>query len=336
MYLDQSALSALARDTRYAYALTALRAWNEAGVVICLRSHEHRDETLLAPPALWDLIDRLSDELATGIEFRSTEEIEWREIHAAAREFLSISEHSTELWREAFTADPHTPRDDLFTEIFGGAVRVRARFEPADWQIAEVEHQKAKELAMTRAYDELRAQGFSYETMAEANVREMIRWKLPLADLDHARYRLASRYAEWVAAAEAGQLSIEAGSPHSRMMAVATRVSQTNHLVEQYPALLDRAAEFAESDELRHMPSLAYPALFRAALASMPNRRAHEGDGYDIAHLTLGLSRADFVTADSGMTQLCRDFHLVPSGCQLFSYRELADMVVALEDRLAS
>lgn len=46
------------------------------------------------------------------------------------------------------------------------------------------------------------------------------------------------------------------------------------------------------------------------------------GDGYDIEHLTRGLSRCDIMTADSSVTQLARDFRLIPTGCSLFSVRE--------------
>lgn len=133
--------------------LASLRASVECGDVLCLRSQEHRDETLLAPREMWDAIDSLGDELATGVEFRAREEIQWNEIHAAAAEFLGIDAPHDEVWREAFWEDPQTPRDRLFTDFMGGAVRVRVRSEPADWQIAEVDHEKSKESrALEEAY----------------------------------------------------------------------------------------------------------------------------------------------------------------------------------------
>jgi hypothetical protein len=55
-------------------------------------------------------------------------------------------------------------------------------------------------------------------------------------------------------------------------------------------------------------------------------------DGYDIEHLTRGLSRCDLVTADSSMTELCRAYKLVPAGCQLCSYRELDAFQQAVEE----
>jgi hypothetical protein len=333
VYLDQSALSSLVRNDEHADVRDALKERVEAGRVVCVRSHEHEDETLLAPRELWDEIDRLSDELAMGIQFRSREEIEWSEIYAAAAAFLG-QDPPQDLSEEAFETDPHIPREELFMEVFGGAVRIRARFDPADWQIAEVEHEKSKEEPMTLVYEELRDKGFTFEDMAEANLAEMIRWNLGSL-VDPARFRLAllERAAEWEATA-GDQAEFTGGSPWSKVLAFATRLTQTKHLVEQYPELAKSAAEFASSDELRHMPTLAYPALFRAALAATPGRKARPGDGYDVEHLTRGLSRCDMVTADSGMTEVCRTYKLVPSGCQLFSYRELGPFRSAVETAL--
>jgi hypothetical protein len=60
------------------------------------------------------------------------------------------------------------------------------------------------------------------------------------------------------------------------------------------------------------MPALRYPALLHAAAATTRGRKFRGNDLYDFAHLTNGLSRCDLVTADSGMTQLCRNFRWVP------------------------
>lgn len=331
VYLDQSVLSSLVRDDDHADLRDALKARVESGTLVCVRSHEHEDETLLAAPALWDEIDRLSDELAMGIGFRSREEIEWNEIYAAAASFLG-QEPPQELWREAFRTDPQTPRDKLFMTAFGGSFRIRARFEPADWQLAEVENEKSKEEPMTDVYEELREKGFSFEEMAEGNLTAMIRWKLgPLVDRASFQVDLLRRTVEFEATADVEQPDIVAGSPWSKVITFGHRLTRTKYLVEAYPELAERAAEFAVSEDLRHMPTLAYPALFRAALAATPGRKARPGDGYDIEHLTRGLSRCDIVTADSSMTEICRAYKLVPAGCQLFGYRELAALRAAVE-----
>jgi hypothetical protein len=336
VYLDQSALSALARETRMAGVLASLRASVEAGGALCLRSQEHRDETVLAPREMWDAIDSLADELAIGIEFRAREEIQWNEIHAAAGEFFGISaQRNDEIWREAFWEDPQTPRDRLFIDFLGSAVRVRVRSEPADWQIAEVTHEKAKESqALAQAYAQDRtAAGDSFDRLAEAYVRENIRWTIGLLADPH---WFAAHYdrlqAELAQGADLINPDISPGSPFTRLQAFISKGSQTKSLIDRFPALRQRSEEFATSDELCHVPSIAYPAILRAGLAAAPRRRVKPGDGYDIAHLTQGLSRCDVVTADSGMAQLCRERKLVPSRCRLLSYRELEQLPAAIEE----
>jgi hypothetical protein len=84
------------------------------------------------------------------------------------------------------------------------------------------------------------------------------------------------------------------------------------------------------------MPALRYPALLRAGLALTRNRVAKPGDGYDIDHLTCGLSRCDIVTADAGMTQLVRNLKLAPDGCQVFGTRDMDGLHRAVEAALAA
>ena len=122
----------------------------------------------------------------------------------------------------------------------------------------------------------------------------------------------------------------------SRFVAVSQRGQFARHLVERFPALAKRAKEFVGSTELGHMPSLRDPALLRAALATMPERKVKKGDGYDIIHLTCGLSRCDIVTADGGMTELVRGQRLVPHGCLVFSRREIGKFHQALDAALAT
>jgi hypothetical protein len=68
----------------------------------------------------------------------------------------------------------------------------------------------------------------------------------------------------------------------------------------------------------------------------MHGRKAKQGDGYDIAHLTRGLSRCDIVTADAGMTQIARSRRIVPDGCQLFPFRDMAALHRAVETALVA
>jgi hypothetical protein len=117
-------------------------------------------------------------------------------------------------------------------------------------------------------------------------------------------------------------------------MDASERRIQAASLLTRYPALREREAEFVTSRELRDMPSLRYPALFRAALATMQGRRPKRGDGYDIQHLTKGLSRCDIVTADAGMAQLATDRRLVPLGCELLRFNDIDGLTATIERAL--
>ena len=67
----------------------------------------------------------------------------------------------------------------------------------------------------------------------------------------------------------------------------------------------------------------------------MRARSTKRGDGYDITHLTCGLSRCDIVTADSGMAQLVRNHNLSAADCRLFGFREMPAFHEAVEGALA-
>ena len=109
----------------FARLLNRLQEGVDAGAVICPASHEHRSESTLADPGLWAALDELADKLSLGIEFHPREEVEEHELAAAACEFSRRGPEG-ELWDEAFTSNPHTPRNELFMEFFGGQIRVRA------------------------------------------------------------------------------------------------------------------------------------------------------------------------------------------------------------------
>ena len=106
-------------------------------------------------------------------------------------------------------------------------------------------------------------------------------------------------------------------------------------LVENFTDVAERAQEFAMSDELAYMPALRYPALLRAGLALMRKRVAKPGDGYDIDHLTCGLSRCDIVTADGGMLSSSATTSS-SSGCQIFATRDMAGLHRAVDAALSS
>ena len=213
-------------------------------------------------------------------------------------------------------------------------IRVKARFAVDDEQRAEVLHEKAKEDPMAEAYSELRVAGFSFEQMAEANTDAMLNWKLgPLFDPEGFQVAMERRktelLSEWMTTSEP---SLVPGSPTNRYLSFAERTSQTTAFVERFPELLECAAEFKRSGELRSLPTLRYPALLRAALAAEPNKRkARPSDGYDIEHLTIGLSRCDIVTADRSMMLIARERALIPDGCQLFEFLDVPGLTAAVE-----
>jgi hypothetical protein len=332
--LDHSTLSALARgETPEFDAMRGLLAQAvESGRLICPFSPEHRDEAALARPDTYDAIDELGDVLAMGIEILNRELIEWHEIHAAARAFLGHEPRP--LWKEAFEEDPHTPREALFFEFMGGQIRIRARLPVDEDQRAEVRYQRAKEDPMVKAYAELRAAGFAFEEMAEANLEAMLNWKLgPLFDPGSFQTAVERRQAELVAEwAATSEPNLAPGSPTNRYLTFAVRMSHTTAFVERVPELVERAAEFKASNELRSLPTLRYPALLRAALAADPtDRQPRPSDGYDIEHLTIGLSRCDIVTADRAMTRIARARDLIPDDCQLFEFSDAAGLTAAVK-----
>jgi hypothetical protein len=72
-------------------------------------------------------------------------------------------------------------------------------------------------------------------------------------------------------------------------------------------------------------------------LAADPTeRKPRSRDGYDIEHLTIGLSRCDLVTADRSMTRIARERDLIPDGCQLFEFSDVAGLTAVVEQALGS
>jgi hypothetical protein len=327
-YIDQSTMSELACSDRCAATRELLQTGVQAGKLICPESLGHTDETLAATRSWPDILD-LQDELSMGIRFRDEMPTAQYEAISAVAQFCGEPAPYSFV-DEAFRSDPHAHRDELFP----GDMRVRVRPTPNDYFPLEVAHEKAKEHTLQKAYDAARALGRSFDEQAEAEYGEMVYWVLgPLTDPDRFGGQLARKKVPLVTG---GSWEIGPGSAVTQYTAAATRLDWATHLAKRYPAMEGRWGEFAASHELRHMPALRYPALFRAALATMHGRKAKKGDGYDIAHLTRGLSRCDIVTADAGMTQIVRDRRIVPAGRQLFSFREMAELHRAVDAALVA
>ena len=323
--LDQSTLSELALNDAHAGTRELLIAGVQAGKLVLPGSLGAIDETLDLPE-LWQAISDLHEELSMGIEFLDPKTVRQREAFAAAAAFCQAEPLYT-VAEEAFDTDPQTPRD----ELFAGGIRVIARFGPMEVRSEEVAREKSKEGTLQTAYDQARALGRSFEEQAEAEYGAMVRRVLgPLADSG-----FAAEFARKQAAAAAG-LATGDYRPISKLTAIGERKAFAEALVANFPDVAERAQEFATSDELAHMPALRYPALLRAGLAVMRDRVAKPGDGYDIDHLTCGLSRCDIVTADGGMAQLVRNHKLAPTDCQVFATRDMAGLHRAADAALSS
>jgi hypothetical protein len=327
VYLDQSTLSDLCTD-RDAVTRELLVEAVRADALVCPESLGHRDETLSAK-ASWQDISALQDELSMGVSFHTeVETARYESIAAAAA--LCGEPARYELWEETLNEDPHTSRDELHP----GGLRVRVSVGRDGWPLDEVDHEKSKEATLQAAYDAARRLGRTFEVQADLELGEMLYWVLgPLYD----PARFESEYVRKMVplATDQSPWEISPGAPLGRSLAVSERKDFAEQLALDFPAIEGRRHEFVQSEGLRNMPALRYPPLFRAALATMAGRKAKRGDGYDIAHLTRGLSRCDLVTADGGMTQLVRGHRLVPDGCQLFATREVDALHRAVDDALS-
>ena len=107
---------------------------------------------------------------------------------------------------------------------------------------------------MQAAYDHVRELRLTFEEQAEGEFEHMVRWVLgPIADpnfeMEFARKKATATWSPW----EVGPGAL------SEYVAISRRKVFADSLVENYPALLGRERQFAESDERGNMPSLRYP-----------------------------------------------------------------------------
>ena len=331
IYLDQSTLSDLACNSDFSELKALLLAGVEADQLLCPWSPEHRSETYDA--GRWKEIADLGDELSMGIHFSFDEEINYAELYAAAAEF-SGEEPLGPPWREAFSGDPHASRESLYP----GGFRVRASFPPGEIDKEDTTYTRGLEdERMTAIYAEVGERGYTFEQQVEREFEAMVYWRLgPLTDPKRFQQELLTKGLAWQKEAEAGKIDISTGSAYGLATAVSTRQIQIERLVDRYPKVGADVAGFVASPAMRNMPSLRYPALLRAGLALTPNRKAKQGDGFDLSHLMKGLSRCDIVTADSGMTQMVTGFKLVPAGCSVFRAGDREGLTAAIKAVLDS
>jgi hypothetical protein len=328
LYLDQSALSDLACNPDFSPLKALLLEGVEADQLLCPWSPEHHAETY--DSGRWAEIAKLGDELSMGIDFRFDEEINLAEIYAAAAEFSG--EAPRPRWREAFHKDPHASRESLYS----GGFRVNVSFPPGEIDQEDRDYTRSfEDERMTAIYAEVRELGYTFEQQAEREFEAMIYGKLgPLTDPDRFQREYLTKALALEKVASAGVVDISIGSAYGLAMTVSEKKMHAERLVQRYPKVADDLAGFVASPALRNMPSLRYPALLRAGLALTPNRKAKQGDGYDLSHLMKGLSRCDIVTADSGMVEMVTGFKLVSNECRIFRGRDVESLIAAVRGLL--
>jgi hypothetical protein len=163
----------------------------------------------------------------------------------------------------------------------------------------------------------------------------MVEWVLgPLVDGGKMQALYERRKAELVKEGLQGKWDPSPGATMSHFLAQSEHLAGVRSLVERFPQLEERAAEFAAAEVFCNMPALRYPPILRAAIGVMSGRKPKRGDGHDIVHLTRGLSRCDIVTADAGMTQLCIDHKLVPDDCTLVRFNDVKGLSAAIAGAL--
>lgn len=323
VYLDQSTLSSLALDANHSDLMKFLDQAVRTERIVCVGAPEHEDESLVAPDR--DAIQKVRRTLSMGIDFLGWQEILWEEVRAIASEFTGASRIAPD-WREAFRMDPQTPREKLYP----GGMQVSVDMGVPDWRTDSVEKQKELELTLDKMYEIDRAKGWSFETLSAAFFNDMVNIHLrPL--FEWKTYSdMFLELGDQVYGGDPMVVTDEDMNRIHRLMDLQEMRRKVEYLVESYPAIADDIMGFKLA--LTRSPMIAFPALLRSGIISTPRRKAKRGDGFDIKHLTNALSRCDFVTCDAGMAQLCKNFKLVPAGCKVFSYREHAELMSAIEE----
>lgn len=324
VYLDQSTLSSLALDADHSELLALLDQAVRAEQIVCVGAPEHEDESLAAPQR--GAIQKMRRTLSMGIEFLGWQEILWNEARWIAAEFVDETPDPPG-WEEAFYKDPQSPRDSLYP----GGFQVSVDMGTPEWRVESVENQKNLELTLDSMYEIDRAKGWSFETLSAAFFNDMVNIHMrPM--FDYATYAEMFMKAGDAAFGDPFNVTEENLKQLDLLLDLKLMKERSEQLIADFPRVKNDPLGYKLC--LAGSPMIAIPALLRAAIVSTPGRKAKRGDGFDIKHLANALSRCDFATCDGGMAQLCRNFKIVPSGCQLFSFRERHELMAALESAI--
>lgn len=288
--------------------------------IVCVDAPEHEDESLVAKDREDILAARRT--LSMGIDFRGWQETLWSEAHAIAAEFVGGSLIDL-TWKEGFRKDPQSPREKLYP----GGFQVNVDMGIPDWRVESVVNQKRLESNFDDHYAADRAKGWAHEKLLSGLFNDMVDIHMrPLFD-PKGYQEMFLKLGDQIEAED--PTSEKAMKLMDQLLDLQLMRQRCEDLHQLYPGIAKDILGFKLA--LTRAPTIAYPAIFRTALIETPNRKSKPGDGFDIKHLTNGLSRCDFVTCDGGMAQLCKNNNLVPAGCQLFSYRDHGALLSAIE-----
>jgi hypothetical protein len=118
VYLDQSTLSALATEERFADVREQLRSAMYDDRLVCPTSLEHTGETIPARDS-WEAITKLADELSMGVDFRPEQELRAYEVRTAAELFLEGQSKRGGLARSIQDRPAHAARETVPRRLSG-------------------------------------------------------------------------------------------------------------------------------------------------------------------------------------------------------------------------
>lgn len=321
-YFDTSTYGVIARGDEGAERLSQLLSQAlEDGSGICVGSPWIDDEvSLVQSETIHDRLRKTVRSLTLELRMKFSEVLINEELFAAGKAFSDESEPIT--WREAFDDDPDNPPLSPFQAQYRNK---REGPEPRSGFVDEVEYDRTVSASLLEAHTELREAQLNWEAVAEANEAGRVNWLLGVL-VDPNFLNEANAKQRNIVGASITQDEADAGpgSDMSKYLRFAQIASMARHLAEDYPRIAEDPVAFANSDELRSMPTVRLFSYLLAAL-SVDGRRTTglDSDFHDLWHLTYGLSRCDVVTADKRSYALATERSLVPEGTELVRAHEL-------------
>lgn len=319
IYLDQATISELAFRPEHREALRFLQEATAHNRCTFIQAHTHTIESsLVMDRERWNKLEEATWSLTRGVHARPLFDILWNEIWTAASHFQG-EEPRLKLWEEAFGEDPYSrPRQGSAT-YSGSIPELRFQVLPSDLERNEARKAKDIALRLQPGIEAHRSAGDTFDAMVQSYISALIAWRLaPLVSPASFHAEVTRLHGAWLGDPMLPPSEAQFAA-FDKLQTLLRTLQLAEGLVSRFPALRDsaRRAAFLSSVQLRHVPHIAYPALFLAAFAADGRRKADQNDLLDVDHLVVGLSRCDIVTADRSMLALCKNFKLVPDRCQL-------------------